>query len=68
MTRGNKDTLILILDTLILILINVALRPQRPHALLGTWSQDGHLDFHTAPELKVRVHGLLMPLFILTKL
>ena len=32
---------------------SVALRPQRPSLLriLGTGAQDGHLDFHTAPEL-----------------
>ena len=29
---------------------SVVLRPQRPQGLLGT-SQDGHLDFQTAPEL-----------------
>ena len=29
----------------------VALRPQKPQGLLGTRSQDGHLDFHTASEL-----------------
>ena len=28
---------------------NVALCPQRPYGLI--WTQDGHLDFHTAPEL-----------------
>ena len=32
---------------------NVALRPQRPYGLgyYGRGAQDGHLDFHTAPEL-----------------
>ena len=30
----------------------VALRPQRPSGLLGTGAQDGHLEFHTAPELR----------------
>ena len=32
---------------------SVALRPQRPFGLLGTWrpSQDVHLDFHTTPGL-----------------
>ena len=31
---------------------SVALRPQRPYGLLGSGTaQDGHLDFHTAPEL-----------------
>ena len=24
---------------------------QKPYGLLGTGAQDGHLDFHTAPEL-----------------
>ena len=27
------------------------LHPQRPYGLLGTGAQDGHLDFHTVPEL-----------------
>ena len=31
--------------------LSVALRPQKPSGLLGTGAQDGHLDFHTAPEL-----------------
>ena len=30
---------------------NVALRPQKPQGSLGRGAQDGHLDFHTAPEL-----------------
>ena len=30
---------------------NVALRPQKPQGSLGRKAQDGHLDFHTAPEL-----------------
>ena len=32
---------------------NVALRPQRTYGLLGTrrGAQDGHLDFHTPPQL-----------------
>ena len=30
---------------------NVALRPQKPYGSLGRKAQDGHLDFHTAPEL-----------------
>ena len=29
----------------------VAVRPRRRDDLLGTGAQDGHLDFHTAPEL-----------------
>ena len=32
---------------------NVALRPQKPQGSLGRGAQDGHLDFHTAPELCV---------------
>ena len=32
---------------------SVALRPQRPKGLLGTGAQDGHLNFHTAPELSL---------------
>ena len=31
--------------------LSVALRPQKPVGLLGTGAEDGHLDFHTAPEL-----------------
>ena len=34
---------------------SVPLRPQRPWGLLGTWSQPGHLDFHTATKLCVDV-------------
>ena len=30
---------------------NGALCPHKPSGLLGTGAQDGHLDFHTAPEL-----------------
>ena len=30
---------------------SVALRPQKPYGSLGRGAQDGHLDFHTAPEL-----------------
>ena len=30
---------------------NVALRPQKPQGSLGWGAQDGHFDFHTAPEL-----------------
>ena len=28
-----------------------ALRPQNPEAISGRGAQEGHLDFHTAPEL-----------------
>ena len=30
---------------------SVALRPQKPYGSLGRKAQDGHLDFHTTPEL-----------------
>ena len=30
---------------------NIALRPRKPEGSLGRTAQDGHLDFHTAPEL-----------------
>ena len=30
---------------------NLALRPRKPEGLLVRSAQDGHLDFHTAPEL-----------------
>ena len=30
---------------------NIALRPRKPEGSLGRKAQDGHLDFHTAPEL-----------------
>ena len=33
------------------IFFSVALRPQIPHGLLRTRTQDVHLDFHIAPEL-----------------
>ena len=32
-------------------LSSVALHRQKPPGLLGRGAQDGHLDFHTAPEL-----------------
>ena len=31
---------------------NAASRPQKPEGSLGRKAQDGHLDFHTAPELR----------------
>ena len=34
---------------------NKSLRPQKPEGSLGRTAQDGHLDFHTAPELCERV-------------
>ena len=43
---------------------NVALRTQKPYGLVGTGAQDGHLDFHTAPERYVtsaNVHLNLRP-------
>ena len=30
---------------------NKSLRPRKPEGSLGRTAQDGHLDFHTAPEL-----------------
>ena len=36
-----------------LMVENVALRFMVSIGLLGTGAQDGHLDFHTAPELTV---------------
>ena len=30
---------------------NISLRPRKPEGSLGRTAQDGHLDFHTAPEL-----------------
>ena len=32
---------------------SVASRPQKPYGSLGQKAQDGHFDFHTAPELCV---------------
>ena len=29
----------------------IALHPRKPEVSLGRTAQDGHLDFHTAPEL-----------------
>ena len=29
----------------------LAVHPQKPVGSLGTGAQDGHLDFHTAPEI-----------------
>ena len=34
---------------------SVALHPQKPYGSLGRGAQDGHLDFHSAPELSVLV-------------
>ena len=36
---------------LLSVQFSIALRPQRLYGLLETGSQDGHFDFHTAPEL-----------------
>ena len=30
---------------------SIALRPRKPEGSLGRTAQDGHLDYHTAPEL-----------------
>ena len=35
---------------------NKPLRPRKPEGLLGRTAQDGHLDSHTAPELRTRFH------------
>ena len=32
---------------------NNSLRPRKPEGSLGRTAQDGHLDFHTAPELRI---------------
>ena len=45
---------------------NIALRPRKPEGSLGRTAQDGHLDFHAAPELcrfSDPALGPLMPLF-----
>ena len=34
-----------------------SLRPRKPEGSLGRVAQGGHLDFHTAPELRVMVRG-----------
>ena len=36
---------------------SVALRPQKPSGSLGRKAQDGHLDFHTTPELALSFTG-----------
>ena len=37
-------------------LVNIALRPRKPEGSLGRTAQDAcHFDFHTAPELWVKV-------------
>ena len=33
--------------------LNIALRPRKPEGSLGRTAQDGHLDSHTAPELRL---------------
>ena len=38
---------------------NIALRPRKPEGSLGRTAQDGHLDSHTAPELRVYAHWTL---------
>ena len=35
---------------------SIALRPRKPEGSLGRTAQDGHLDFHTAPELGVNAY------------
>ena len=34
---------------------NIALRPRKPEGSLGQTAQDGHLDSHTDPELRIDV-------------
>ena len=33
---------------------NNSLRPRKPEGSLGRTAQDGHLDSHTAPELRIK--------------
>ena len=40
---------------------NIALRPRKPWGSLGRKAQDGHLDFHTAPELWCCSHSIKLP-------
>ena len=35
---------------------NNSLRPRKPEGSVGRKAQDGHLDFHTAPELCLDLH------------
>ena len=39
---------------------NNSLRPRKPEGSLGRTAQDGHLDSHTAPELRLPVKMLLL--------
>ena len=41
---------------------NTALRPRKPEGSLGRTAQDGHLDSHTAPELKICLFILTCPI------
>ena len=47
---------LVVLSLLVLLRVSVAFRPQKPPGLLlirdTPEAQDGHLDFHTAPELR----------------
>ena len=47
---------------------NIALRPRKPEGSLGRTAQDGHLDSHTAPELReeVREEGVYTLLYTTT--
>ena len=38
---------------------NIALRPRKPEGSLGRPAQDGHLDSHTAPELRHELSKIL---------
>ena len=40
---------------------SVALHPQKPQGSSGRGAQNGHLDFHTAPELCVFASPLPLP-------
>ena len=42
---------------------NNSLRPRKPEGSLGLTAQDGHLDFHTAPELCVVNQRLELDLY-----
>ena len=46
---------------------NIALRPRKPEGSLGRTAQDGHLDSHTAPELRVggaQYYSVMFPKYV----
>ena len=43
---------LVVLSLLVLLRVSVSFRPQKPPGLSRREAQDGHLDFHTAPELR----------------